>query len=95
MRGGDGRVHNVPVPWTEYIPVKQSNDVYIKVNKDLNRPTFNSQIKYSDSWTNNLERLFGPQNSPVIRGKTMTFLSKKIFTSEDNSLLDQILKPKD
>ena len=28
--GGDGRIHNVPVPWVEYIPVEKVTDVGIK-----------------------------------------------------------------
>ncbi len=27
--GGDGRWHNVPVPWTEYIPLEQSNRFFV------------------------------------------------------------------
>ncbi len=29
--GGDGRTHNVPVNWVEYIPVSQDSDVSVKV----------------------------------------------------------------
>ena len=94
MRGGDGRVHNVPVHWTEYIPVSKDSSVYIKVNKDLNRPTFNGKVKYSDGWVNNLERLFGSEDNAVVRGKTITFMHNS-FTHADNILLDEILKPKD
>ena len=31
MRGGDGAIHSVPVPWTEYIPVDNTSTV--KLNK--------------------------------------------------------------
>lgn len=40
MVGGDGRVHEVPVPWTEYFPVE-------KVQRILVRPTDLSRSEYS------------------------------------------------
>ena len=95
MRGGDGRVHNVPVKWIEYIAVSKDSRVYIKIKDELDRPKFNQHIAESEGWVNNLERLFGGKNNALVRGKTITFLSEQEFGHEDNILLDNILKPKD
>lgn len=95
MRGRDGRTHQVPVNWIEYIPVERSSRVYIKVADGLDRPTFNKKIATSDEWVNNLERLFGDKNNALVRGKTITFLREQDFVHDDNTLLDKILQPKD
>ena len=29
MHGGDGRWHNVPVPWDEYIPLEATNNFFV------------------------------------------------------------------
>ena len=29
MHGGDGRWHDVPVPWDEYIPLEANNNFYV------------------------------------------------------------------
>ncbi|HKM02400.1 MAG TPA: hypothetical protein VJZ31_00505 [Bacilli bacterium] len=95
MHGGDGRTHRVPVNWVEYIPVNKQSQVYIKVDDELDRPKFNNSIKTSEGWVNNLERLFGDQSSPVVRGKTISFLGERSFSHDDNILLDKIIKLKD
>jgi hypothetical protein len=35
MLGGDGRWHEVPVPWTEYIPVSKQSKILVGVVRDL------------------------------------------------------------
>jgi hypothetical protein len=35
--GGDGRVHQVPVPWTEYIPVERSSTLVVGALKDVEK----------------------------------------------------------
>ena len=32
VRGGDGRIHNVPVNWDEYLPLEEENHFYITAN---------------------------------------------------------------
>jgi len=95
MRGGDGRMHSIPVHWVEYIPVNKKSNVYIKVDDELDRPKFNQSIKDSEGWVNNLERLFGGAGNAVVRGKTISFMADHDFSSEDNKLLDKIIKLKD
>ena len=29
VRGGDGRIHGVPVQWTEYIPIQGVRNIYV------------------------------------------------------------------
>lgn len=43
VRGGDGDLHAVPVPWTEYIPVSKSTGVEIE-NLDLSEKQFKEQF---------------------------------------------------
>lgn len=95
MRGGDGRMHSVPVHWIEYIAVNKKSDVYIKVDDELDRPKFQQSIKTSDGWVNNLERLFGGSSNAVVRGKTISFYGDRAFSHDDNLLLDKIIKLKD
>lgn len=95
MRGGDGRMHSVPVHWVEYIPVEHNSKVYIKIKDDLTRPAFEQNIATNNEWVNNLERLFGDRNNVVVRGKTITFLRDKDFGHDENVLLDNLLKLKD
>jgi hypothetical protein len=38
--GGDGRTHNVPVPWTQYLPVQQTSNVVVKVAEQTTRNDF-------------------------------------------------------
>jgi len=33
VRGNDGRYHNVPVEWDEYIPLKACNNFYVSTNE--------------------------------------------------------------
>jgi hypothetical protein len=35
--GGDGRMHSVPVPWTEYIPVVRHSEIEVMRDTDTNR----------------------------------------------------------
>jgi hypothetical protein len=44
--GGDGRIHQVPVRWDEYIPVSQNSEVDINVMVDKTKPTtYNEKIR--------------------------------------------------
>ena len=35
--GGDGRMHSVPVPWTEYIPIVRESDISVMRDTPENR----------------------------------------------------------
>ena len=50
--GGDGRIHGVPVPWVEYIPLKQLTTMSVK---DLNMSekefaSSNQRANLSENW---------------------------------------------
>ncbi len=45
--GGDGRMHAVPVHWTEYIPISQDSDVKMK-QLDMTDKQFNDKLNDSD-----------------------------------------------
>lgn len=36
MLGGDGKIHSVPVPWDDYLPLEQTNHFYIAAAQDRN-----------------------------------------------------------
>ena len=44
--GGDGRVHPVPVPWTEYLPIESNTKIAVK-SLGLNRKDFVQKAKES------------------------------------------------
>lgn len=39
VRGGDGRFHNVPVEWDEYLPLEARNNFYISTNEAAENKT--------------------------------------------------------
>lgn len=44
--GGDGRLHRIPVEWTEYIPVTQDTDLVVNIISDeSDRTTYYSKFK--------------------------------------------------
>lgn len=49
MLGGDGRVHQVPVPWTEYIPVERSSTIVVGALKDFEKGSDNATNAEIDS----------------------------------------------
>ena len=81
--GGDGRVHPVPVPWVEYIPVSKKTNLAVKKLGYLNKD-FNSKVKSAGI----ADSLFNTPNA-YFHG-----LFAKIIDSGDvssvNSILDRI-----
>lgn len=54
VRGGDGNVHQVPVPWIEYVAISKESDFIVK-SYDSSRKEFNSNYREGnfDSFVNN------------------------------------------
>lgn len=52
MMGGDGRMHNVPVPWIEYIPVSKNSVVSIKPfsGKEEDFNNLNKSKEFNDTY---------------------------------------------
>lgn len=48
--GGDGKVHNVPVEWIEYIPVSKSSTMVIRETEGLTLQDFEEQSSAADDW---------------------------------------------
>ena len=45
MFGGDGRYHNVPVNWKEYLPVEKTTPIDIAVVGEPTEPTYADKVK--------------------------------------------------
>ena len=45
--GGDGRYHQIPVTWTEYLPVNQTKQVEIDIVKPEEKLTYKEQLLQS------------------------------------------------
>ncbi len=50
MRGGDGNWHNVPVHWTEYLPVQQTTQLAIRETDGLTLQDFEQQVQTNPDW---------------------------------------------
>ncbi len=48
--GGDGRWHDVPVHWTEYIPVRRTSPFVVRETNEASRREFNLQKAGSEEW---------------------------------------------
>jgi hypothetical protein len=48
VRGGDGRIHGVPVQWTEYIPISGVRNIYVS-HSDMSKKDFNARLKVDGS----------------------------------------------
>ncbi len=49
-RGGDGKWHQVPVKWVEYIPVSQSTPLVVKETGGLTMQDFQNETQSSNEW---------------------------------------------
>lgn len=50
MHGGDGNLHNVPVHWTEYLPVQQTTQLAIRETDGLTLQDFEQQVQTNADW---------------------------------------------
>lgn len=48
--GGDGRWHNVPVPWVDYLPVQRTSSLAVRETDGLTLQDFEQQVQTSDEW---------------------------------------------
>jgi hypothetical protein len=73
--GGDGRMHAVPVPWTEYIPVSRNSNVVIKAHDKLGVSGLAS-LSSNNDW-----RTFLAQNASAaaFRQAVMAFASSSVL----------------
>lgn len=50
MHGDDGNWHNVPVHWTEYLPVQQTTQLAIRETEGLTLQDFEQQVQTNPDW---------------------------------------------
>lgn len=87
---GNGTIHNVPVHWTEYIPVEKESHATIKVldeesvKKTQNESFFDKIGEYLSKYT--------PDQKPVTGRHVMAFLVASKFADDDNEGLDKLFK---
>ena len=79
--GGDGRMHGVPVPWVEYIPVEHSSLMAVK-RLGLNYKEFNDCVDKAHLWRSLNNSPYGYYHG----------LFAKIISEDDASNIDNILE---
>ena len=48
--GGDGHWHDVPVHWTEYIPVQRTSPFFVRETSEASRREFNLRKAGTEEW---------------------------------------------
>lgn len=83
MRGGDGRTHNVPVKWVEYISVKRTSDILVS---DPNGSDEALQPEKNDSATTTLvaKRGINPKNIQKRRAISFSAFEQKKSKKSSN-----------
>ncbi|MBU6213922.1 MAG: hypothetical protein KGP01_05720 [Actinomycetales bacterium] len=67
-RGGDGRIHLVPVPWTEYIPVEQHSQMLAGHTASRNSQNHEHSAEVQNSWQSVITRYGHNPERTVLRG---------------------------
>lgn len=49
-RGGDGRIHEVPVPWVEYVPVSRATPMMIRETEGLTLADYRDESSSNPDW---------------------------------------------
>lgn len=88
--GGDGRVHSIPVPWNEYIPVERELYMITK-NADASRNDFMSNLMKNPGFAN-VAGKFGQRYS--FQRRLFAMLINGNFSESDANELENILKSK-
>lgn len=92
MRGGDGRWHNVPVPWVEYIPVEQQTEVVVKAVDNENHTNFYKSIQNNQGWQNFVTNFVRPASTTFYNSKIYAFIPSKNYTNNDDKNLTDFFK---
>lgn len=91
--GGDGRMHLVPVPWIEYIPVSKTTSMNVKPAEQVSRQNFVHNVQNSAGWQSFFKGS-GDFKQLIFRRGIIAFKSFKEMTAQDNKVLDDILYDK-
>lgn len=87
--GGDGRMHSVPVHWTEYIPISKTTPMEIR-NFDSTYPLYR-KLKQNQGFRNFLSRYAGAEYS--YRSKTFAYLAKASSSQAEVDELEKEIMP--
>lgn len=85
--GGDGKIHHVPVPWIEYIPVEKETTIYLKVVDNLSRNDYLKHLKANQGLQNFIQN-FNLQHSTFNFRKSII----AIPSSENYEEIDKLLQ---
>lgn len=92
VMGGDGRVHQVPVNWVEYLPVDRTSEMAIHVQPTLSRKDYLASLN-NQGWNNFLK---GKYSNVLFRRNMIAFMCNQnnSYQAKDDSTLDELLKNK-
>ncbi|MCX5775431.1 MAG: hypothetical protein NTV44_03615 [Firmicutes bacterium] len=93
--GGDGRYHNVPVPWTEYLPVSKDSRVIVKVADATARPDILKNNNTNQDWRAFFEKTTGGIDNVVFCKSLLALNVLTKFDASDNQKLSQLLAAND
>lgn len=71
--GGDGRLHQVPVHWQEYLPVSRTSPLAVLPTKDLTLQQFKTGLYDSSEWRNFFTRWQADPQRAVLRRSLLAF----------------------
>lgn len=87
--GGDGKMHNVPVEWFEYLPVEKTSELVVQ-KCDVNGLAFKQ--KYNNGGLNDFISRFSKNNSILFRQGQISFLPNEDFESFTGNELNNLFK---
>lgn len=87
--GGDGRYHNVPVPWTEYIPVDYETPMVVK-GYEGSQEEFNQLVSTSE-FQNFVKKYVKDQHMIYQRG-LIAFIMSSLYNASAEEELTNLLK---
>jgi hypothetical protein len=84
MLGGDGKMHLVPVPWVEYIPVSKTSDLVVQKADKLNQATYLNNQGTNPAWAAYFKNV---SQATVYRQALIAFIATRPL---DAASLDQL-----
>ena len=74
--GGDGKWHQVPVPWQEYLPVSRRSSLAVCAAETTDPQQFAAELG-TEKWQNRLNALGVSKSAPLFRRGLAAFLRQK------------------
>jgi hypothetical protein len=85
--GGDGRIHSVPVPWVEYLPVSKDTMAYVHSATNLSRPAV---ISHASKWQAFLFPLSSGSGGVLYQKNLVSFLVNGPLTEQNLGKLKEL-----